>query len=141
MFDFIKDAFNCNAYPRRITSLPETRRGEAIQAETGAFLRWSSLDYEMQFYASRNDDRSYDIKCFFHSTGQDARSTLLQKSVPLDKAITIIRGYDDRATKAQMEQNKYVDFSLRREKIDKLRKRHNVRRVQSRLTQSNPMRH
>lgn len=141
--NWLKDIFNCNATPRTIASLPVQGEGREINRLCGRTVTaYSSLDYGYQVYAKRTKDMDYDIMVrYWHGTTDEGRA-MIRCSVPLPEAMEIIRKYDDQETYRRvrhMPQSDQTAFEKRF--VDPERKRNNVRRVQQRLTVSNPRGH
>ena len=140
MFGFVKKMFNKKSEPEKITALPLTMRGHEI-SEMGAYVRWESMDYTVKFYAERNKDKSYSLKCAYHHEDLDGNTITVRGRLSLAEAIADLRKYDNKETDRRMHDNKHLEYSARQQQIEKARADDNVRLVQNRLTASNPMRH
>lgn len=139
MFDFVKKMFNKNAAPEKITALPQKMFGCELD-DLGGYTRWKGQEYNVQFYAARNDDKTYSLKCrYSHHTDQGVMT--LRGHISMAEAIAELRKYDNKETDHRMHINKHLEYSARRQQIEKSRDDDNVRLVQNRLTASNPMRH
>ena len=140
MFDFVKNLFNGKSTPEKITTLPQVMRGHELE-EIGGYVRWHSLEYNVRLYAVRNKDKSYAVKCSYDANNMDCKEITLRSRVSLAEAMAELRKYDNKETDRRMHTDKYLEYSVRQQQIEKARDDNNVRLVQNRLTASNPMRH
>ncbi|MBL1146321.1 MAG: hypothetical protein HND56_06295 [Pseudomonadota bacterium] len=141
--NWLKDIFNCNAMPRTIASLPQQVEGRHINQICGqSVTAYSFLDYNCQIYAKRTKDMDYDIMVKYWYGSSDEGKAMIRCSVPLAEAMEIIRSYDDKETYRRVRHMPKSDHpAFEKRFVDPARQRNNVRRVQQRLTVSNPRGH
>lgn len=141
--NWLKDIFNCNATPRTIASLPIEGEGNEINRLCGrGVTAYSFLDYGYQVYAKRTKDMDYDIMVKYWHGSTDGGKAMMRCNVPLAEAIEIIRTHDDKETYRRVRHMPQSDHAaFERRFVDPERQRNNVRRVQQRLTVSNPRGH
>lgn len=140
MFNFVKKLFNGKSAPEKITALPQVMKGHEI-SDMGAYVRWDSMDYTVKFYAERNKDKSYAVKCSYNHDDMDGNVITVRGRASLAEAMAELRKHDNKETDRRMHINKHLEYSARQQQIEKSRDNNNVRFVQNRLTASNPMRH
>lgn len=137
MIGYLKDWFNGNSYPRKITAVAEYKTGHELNREFGQKVAvYKRIPYHCRYFAERNGDNRYNIYLHFSAlyigaySSQSVDSDVLKvkSGVSLGEALRTIRKMDDRAAKSTKHPPLW-------------RSRANIRNVEKRLKSSGPMRH
>jgi len=140
---FLKDIFNCNATPRSIVSLPSSGQGYNVNELCGrSVTRYNSFYYSYQLYARRTENKKYNIYVKYNDHDGDSGKAMIRCEIPLSEAISVVKSHDDKETRKRLGHLPESDHAaFEKSYITPKRGRNNVRRVQQRLTVSNPMGH